>query len=422
MTRPTPDGPQHVAVIGAGIVGVATAIRLLQDGRRVTLIDRAGPGEGTSFGNGGVLASASVVPVTVPGLAAKAPRMLFDRDQPLFLRWRYLPRLLPWLRQYLGHCTEEQVRRIAAAMLPLVGDSLADHMALAGGSPAERFIHPCDYAFIYRDRTAFDADRFGWALRREFGFRWSEEERQALQAAEPAFGAEAGFAARLPDHGRISDPGAYVKALAAHAESLGATALRGEVTDFVTENGRLTGLRIRGETLSCDAAVVATGAWSRALVRRLGLDVPLETERGYHVELVDPNMTLSAAYMIAAGKFVITPMEGRIRLAGIVEFGGLDAPPSRAPFDLLRRQIARTMPGLRWSEEREWMGHRPAPTDSIPLIGPVPGAEGVWLGFGHHHVGLTSGPRTGQILAGMIAGRQLNLDVTPYRPLRFAKR
>jgi D-amino-acid dehydrogenase len=124
--------------------------------------------------------------------------------------------------------------------------------------------------------------------------------------------------------------------------------------------------------------------------------------------------------MVASGKFVATPMDGRIRLAGIVEFGGLDAPPSRAPFELLRKNARAALPGVTWKEEIEWMGHRPAPADSIPIIGEVPGISGAYMGFGHHHIGLTGGPKTGRLLAQMIAGRTPNTDTSVYAPARFA--
>ena len=123
------DDKKTIAIIGAGIVGVSTAIWLQRDGHDVILIDKAGPGEGTSHGNGGVLASCSIVPVTVPGLLGKAPKMLFSRSQPLFLKWGYLPKLLPWLRQYLSHANVADVERIAAALTPIVGDSLNEHKA-----------------------------------------------------------------------------------------------------------------------------------------------------------------------------------------------------------------------------------------------------------------------------------------------------
>ena len=244
-----------VIVIGAGIVGVATAIWLQRDSHDVLLIDRAGPAEGTSYGNGGVLASCSIVPVTVPGLVAKAPRMLLDPGQPLFLRWSYLPKLTPWLLRYLGHCKPEETRRIAAAMAPLVSDSLADHEALSAGTGAEKWVVPADYLFLYRDRAHYEGDAFGWSIRRDHGFVWDELEGPAFHDYDPVFGKEIGFAARLKGHGRIADPGQYVKDLARHFEARGGRFLRAEVNDFAISNGRVTGVVAGGETIACSAAV-----------------------------------------------------------------------------------------------------------------------------------------------------------------------
>lgn len=408
-----------IAIVGAGIVGVSTALWLQRDGHKVVLIDRKGPAEGASHGNGGVLASCAVVPVTVPGLLAKAPRMLLDPNQPLFLRWSYLPRLLPWLVKYLRYANAEDTARIARALFPVIGDSLADHLALAEGTGAERYVVASDYLYLYNNRGHFEADAFGWSLRREAGFRWTEMESQALQAYDSIFDERLGFAACMADHGRISDPGAYVKALAAHVTAHGGRFVKGDVEDIVRHNGKVTGVRAGGETVACDDAVVALGAWSGPLAAKLGVKVPLETERGYHLELWEPSVMPRSPVMIASGKFVATPMEGRLRLAGVVEFGGLKAPPSRPPFDLLRRNIRDAIPGLTWKHEVEWQGHRPAPADSIPVIGEVPGLSGAWMGFGHHHVGLTGGPKTGRLLAQMISGRTPNVDVTVYSPSRF---
>ncbi|MEM8804043.1 MAG: FAD-dependent oxidoreductase, partial [Pseudomonadota bacterium] len=177
-----------VAVIGAGIVGVSTAIWLQRDGHQVILIDREGPAAGTSFGNGGVLASCSVVPVTVPGLLRKAPRMLFDPNQPLFLKWSYLPKLLPWLTKYLRTANAETVKRRAAVLTPIIGDSLADHQALATGTDAEQYIVPCDYLYLYNDRAHFESDAFGWQVRADNGFDWELLEGDDWRAFDPHFG------------------------------------------------------------------------------------------------------------------------------------------------------------------------------------------------------------------------------------------
>jgi D-amino-acid dehydrogenase len=409
-----------IAIIGAGIVGVSTAIWLQRDGHKVILIDREGPAAGASHGNGGVLASCSIIPVAVPGLLRKAPGMLFSPDQPLFMKWSYLPKLMPWLVSFLKTTNETAVRRRAAALAPIIGDSLADHQALAAGTGAEKWIEPSDYLFLYRDRAHYDSDALGWSVRKEHGFAWEILEGEAFRAYDPIFAQTIGLAARVGDHGRIRDPGAYVKALAAHAEAQGAKFIRAEVTDFVRENGQVTGVRAGGETIACDAVALCTGAWSKMLAAKLGLKAPLESERGYHLELWEPSVMPRAPVMVASGKFVATPMEGRLRLAGVVEFGGLDAPPSRAPFDLLERNIRAAIPGLTWKKTVEWMGHRPSMADSIPVIGEVPNLAGAFVAFGHDHVGLTGGPRTGRIVAQLMSKTTPNIDLSPYSPARFS--
>lgn len=421
MNGPPPPAPkgETAAVIGAGIVGVSAALWLQRAGYDVVLIDKAGPAEGASFGNGGVLASCSVAPVTGPGLIQKIPKMLFDPDQPLFLRWGRLPWMAPWLLRYLRRANAADARRAAAALYPVIGDSLNDHQALAAGTGAEKWIAPGDYLFIYKDRAHYESDAFGWDVRRACGFEWEEMDAAAFKAYDPRFAPDLAFAARLGGHGRITDPGRYVKDLAAHAVRCGARFVRAEVTDIAAENGRVTGVRAGGETIPCAAAVLAAGVWSARLARRLGVHVPMESERGYHLELWEPSTAPRSPVMIAAGKFVITPMEGRLRLAGIVEFGGLKAPPSKGPAELLRRQAARVLPGLKWSAASEWMGHRPAPADSVPVIGAVKGVQGAFCAFGHHHIGLTGGPKTGRIIAQLVSGTQPNIDLTPYAPGRF---
>ena len=221
MANRTSGSAETIAVIGAGIVGVSAAVWLARDGHKVLLLDRLAPGEAASYGNAGVLASCSVVPVTVPGLIGKAPGMLLNSESPLFLRWSYLPRLMPWLLRYLSHCRTEETERIAAALTPIIGDSLEQHQALARGTPAERWIAPSDYVFAYRDRAAFEADKLIWRLRGENGFNWDLLEGDALGDYEPALGPDFRCGVRLPGHGHIKDPGRYVKDLATHLESLG---------------------------------------------------------------------------------------------------------------------------------------------------------------------------------------------------------
>lgn len=323
-------------MIGGGITGVAAALHLRRDGWDVTLIDpldAGDPGQ-TSYGNAGLLARSAILPVQAPGLIWRAPRMLLDRDSPLFLR------------------------------------------------PGEG---------------------------------------AALARALPGVGRDYAFAAVFRDHGWVTDPAAYVRALCETFRTEGGHVLRATARDLrPTQTG--AAVVIEAGTLVADRVVLAAGVWSRPLAERLGLRMPMESERGYHLTLHGPSRMPAFPFMIADKALVVTPMRSGLRLAGLVELGGLAAGPSKAPFGLIRRAVARVYPSLTWEGESEWMGHRPTTVDSLPVAGPVPGAPGILCAFGSQHLGLTIGPRLGRIVADLADGRPGNLDLAPYAPGRFRRR
>ena len=411
---------RHVVVVGAGIVGVSTAIWLRRAGLEVTVVDRAAPGTGTSHGNAGVLAACAMVPVTTPGLVRKAPGMLMDRDFPLFMRWPYLPRLLPWLRRYIAHANDTDTRRIAQHLTPIVGDSVEQHKSLCTDLGLGDWVTDSDYCFAYRSRADFDKEAYIWELRAQNGFTPELLEGGAVHEFEPNLGPDIHCLAVMKNHGFIRSPGGYVQALATAFEGMGGTIRTAEVKDVTLTGDQVTSVETTDGPIACDELVLATGVWSKPLMQKLGLNVPLEAERGYHIVFKDATGGPSRPTMIASGKFVATPMEQGVRCAGIVEFGGLDAGPSKAPLALLRRQAREAFPNLQASEEIEWLGHRPAPSDSLPLIGQI-GTSRVYTAFGHHHIGLTGGPKTGRLIAGLIAGQGTNTNLAPYHPQRFAK-
>lgn len=410
---------QNVIVIGGGIVGASTALWLQRLGATVTVIDRLGWGKGTSHGNAGVLAACSMVPVTGPGLVRKAPAMLADPNAPLFLRWSYLPRLVPWLLKYLSHANDSDTQRIAKGIAGVVTDTAEQHVALAQGTKAQDWITLSDYSFAYPDRAAFDAESYVWGLRDAHGFVPEMRDGRDVQAFEPSLSPDITCLATLKDHGFVRDPGGYVAALGEEFSAQGGTTIVAEVKDFEIDDGRITSVLTTGGRFGCDAAVLTTGVWSKPLMRKLGINVPLESERGYHIVFEDAEGGPAHPVMVSTGKFVATPMTGGIRCAGIVELGGLEAGPSKAPFALLRRQSKAAFPNLTWTSEIEWQGHRPAPSDSLPLIGQIRDT-GIYAGFGHHHIGLTAGPKTGRLLAQLITGTAPNTDLTAYAPDRFA--
>lgn len=411
--------PERVIIAGAGIVGISTGIWLRRFcDAEVTIIDRLPPGEGTSHGNAGVIAACSVAPVTAPGLIGKAPRMLMNADFPLFMRWSYFPKLLPWLMKYLSHANDADTRRISRGLTEIVADSLEQHKALVADTDAESWVTESDYSFAYANRAAFDADAYTWGLRREAGFEPILREGAELRAHEPHLSPEVGLLATVKDHGYIRDPGGYVKSLAAVFQGLGGKIQQAEIKDFELTDGKVTAVLTSEGHQPCDRAVLATGVWSKPLMKKLGLSIPLETERGYHIIFTDAKGGPSHPIMVASGKFVATPMAAGLRCAGVVEFGGLDAGPSDAALALLRRQAKAAFPDMTHGEEITWLGHRPAPSDSLPLIGQVR-ATGVYTAFGHHHIGLTGGPKTGRIVAALVANQPVNTDLGAFDPMRF---
>jgi D-amino-acid dehydrogenase len=412
----------QIIVAGAGIVGVSCAIWLQRAGHDVTIVDRAGPASGTSHGNAGVLAAGAVVPVTTPGLIWKAPGMLFDKDAPLFLKWSYLPKLVPFLAKYLSYTTDAHVDHYGRAMATLMQDSVEQHQALAAGTGAEKYIGTEDYCFGYATKAAFAADSYSWSKRKAQGYAYEVLDGATYAKYDPAFGTSFETVVRCKNHGRISDPGKYVIALADHFVAQGGKLCIREITDITLEGGAIKALQTPEGDMMADKIVFALGPWSKKIAHKLGVKVQFESERGYHVEFTNPSLTLKSPMMVASGKFVLTPMDGRLRAAGVIEFGGLEKGPSRAPFDMLKRQVAKLMPDLKYDETIEWMGHRPAPADSLPLIGANDPKGRSYSAFGHQHVGLTGGPKTGRVIADLIDDKKPNIDLAPFDPMKHAAR
>jgi D-amino-acid dehydrogenase len=416
----------HVVVIGAGIVGAATAVELLHDGHTVTIVEPGDPGgeQAASYGNGTLLNPSSVIPMSAPGLWKKVPGYLADPLGPLAIRWRYLPRLLPWLLRFIrAGATVAKVQATARALAPLLADAPALHRKLAEQAGVGDLIRRNGVLCVFPSRADFDAEATSWRIRHENGTRWIELTEDELRQREPALDRRYKFALLIEQNGQCFDPGAMVAALVRHAQALGAHLQRARVTGLHIEAGRLRAVRTDAGDVACDKAVIAAGAWSKTLAAEAGDAVPLETERGYHALIKDPGIELRLPVMPSDGKMsnVMTPQG--LRLAGQVELAGLDAAPNWKRAEILRDFALRTWPGLPRDlpadRVKVWMGHRPSTPDGLPCIGPASGCADVLHAFGHGHVGLTAGPATGKLVADLIAGRAPGIDPAPYAARRF---
>ncbi len=427
MQELAPSGaPLHTVVIGAGIVGAATAIELLRDGQRVTIVEPGDPGgeQAASYGNGCWLSTASVVPMSAPGIWKKVPGWLMDPLGPLTLRWRYVPHLAPWLVRFLrAGATEERVMATGRALRPLVADCPDRHRRLAEEAGVGHLIRRDGLLYVFPSRADFNAESLSWRVRRENGVQWVELPEAELRQFEPALGRAYTFGVFVEAGGHCLDPGAYVAALVAHAAAQGAAVRRTRATGFRIEAGRLRAVRTEAGEIACDKAVIAAGAWSKALAEAAGDRIPLETERGYHAVIAAPESAPRHPVMPSDGKMSITTMAQGLRLAGQVELAGLAAAPNWRRAAILRDFARRLFPGLPADIPAErvktWMGHRPSVADGRPCIGPASGCADVIHAFGHGHIGLAAGAISGRLAADLVAGKVPVIDPAPYAPQRF---
>ena len=406
----------EIAVIGAGVVGLAIAEALVAEGHEVVLVDPNPPGSGASFGNAGTIADYAVMPVGTPQILWGLPNLLFNRNSPLAIRPGGLLQLMPWLTRFAVQSLPAATARNTAALAGLLIGAKPLWQDLAQRIGAGDLMQTRGCLYLYETEAAFRAAGDDMAARRGMGVAVDLISPASLAVLEPGLPPVAGGAAFFPDAAFFTDPGAMVARLQAAAMQH-AGLLVGQV-DAVTR--QFDGVIVEGAgfRLHAKRVILATGAHGRQLARAVGDAVPLDTERGYHVEwdMDVPRLTRPACP--TSRGFYLCPMEGRLRVAGTVELGGLTAPPSA-------HRIARLIEGARaifpdlGEPDRTWMGFRPSMPDSLPVIGPSQGGAEVIHAFGHGHIGLTLAPITARLVADLVAGRQPERDITAFRPGRF---
>ncbi len=424
---------RHAVVIGAGAVGCATAIEALRAGLRVTVVEPAAPGEAdaASHGNAGWLSSHSVVPPALPGAWRKVAGWLADGSGPLAVRWRHLPAALPWLVRYLlANATEARVQRTADALRTLLHDAPALHRRLADEAGVPHLVEQRGLLHVYRSRAEFEGDALGWRVRARTGVQWDEWDAATLHEREPDLDRRYTLGIFVGEAGSCRDPGAYVAALARHAVAQGAGFVRARATGFRLDGHRLRAVQVehadgqRAE-IACDAAAICAGARSAPLAAAVGSRVPLESERGYHVQVTTATHGPRTPMMAADGKLIAHAMSGGLRFAGQVEIAGLAAPPDWRRAGILLRHGCTMFAGLPDSTDdadvQRWLGHRPSTPDGLPCIGPSATTPDVVLAFGHGHVGLGGSARTGLWAAALLAGCPQEAALAPFSAARFGR-
>lgn len=409
-----------VLVIGAGIVGVNSALALSQRGHQVTVVDERGIAQGTSFGNAGCIATASVTPISMPGLARQVPGMLMDPLGPLSIAPGYLPKLMPWLWRFVRAGRKDEVERITAALATLVGRAWTDYEPVIAAAGLAPLVRRQGCLFVYRTQAALDAAAYTIDLKRRNGVNLEIIGEQRLRELEPALAPEFTRAYLTPDWGHVGDPEKIVLKIAEHCRERQVTFRQAKIGGFAFRDGKVAAARLDGgEQVAFDTVVIAGGAWSRTLAAQLGHDVPLDTERGYNTTLPDPRVKLNFPISFSEDNFFVTPMDIGLRIGGAVEFAGLDRPPNYQRSKALLALGKRSLPGLNDAGGREWMGFRPSMPDSMPVIGRAPKHPNAIFAFGHGHVGLTLGATTGRMVADLATDAKPPVDLAPFRVDRF---
>lgn len=417
MLPSEPENP--VTILGAGIVGICTALSLLERGVSVTLIDKGTPGQETSMGNAGVVSPWSIIPQSLPGTWKTVPRLMFGYGRPLSIHPKVALKILPWGLKFFRRGRPEYVRAAADAMSHLCGPSIELYQKHLNGTGHEGLIAESMYVHAFRDASRANLEAIDYEIRQDLGADLELVGKNRLSEIEPELGPDFNAAVLIKGQARMRSPGRLGLVLADKARRLGATFVRSKIQSLEPSGKGDWIVRHSEGVQRAKSIIVCMGAWSSGILETLGISVPLMAERGYHVEFSDPGIEINNSIMDVDAKIVASSMEGGLRVAGQAEFAPVDAPPTERREKQLIDVASRAFPALRTDKPSFWMGRRPSFPDSLPALGPVPDRSGLYVNFGHSHYGLMMAPRSGELLARIVCKESENIGLEAYSVDRF---
>ena len=412
------ETPKSIVVIGAGIAGVASALFLQQDGHAVKILDPRGIGEGASFGNAGTIALTSCVPTARPDTMKRIPKMLLDPAGPFNIRWSYLPKLTPWLIELIRNSSQDKILANAKAKTTLLEHAMAAYNELIADAQTEDMIVRNGILQVFETDQGLRGMERDHALMQECGHKIEFLPVEEIRQMEPALAQKFKHAVYIENHATIKHPGHLIKKFSAHFEAKGGAFLKEQVTGLKREEAAWSVMTDKGSH-TAERVIVAAGAWSREIARMIGCRMLLDTERGYHVMLPQPEPTLRRPVLLGDHSVFLVPMAHGLRVTSGIEFGGLELPPDYRRIRNMVPFAKRVLPQLEEREMSIWMGFRPSTPDTRPILGEMPGAEGMFFATGGSHVGMTLGPIMGKVIADLVAGRDPGIDMNPFTPARW---
>ena len=392
----------------------------MKRGRKVVVYDPNEPGSGCSAGSAGALSPGSVVPLAMPGLLGAVPGMLLNPTSALHIPAKYWLKALPWLLAFVAQARPSRVAAISQALAQLYGPALDHHKALVEEIGAPDLIRLSGQLHIFRSERQLAKIKRDWEVRYRHCVEFHRLDRAGIEALEPQVSSAYKVGVFLPNAGMSVNPQRHARSIGEAFSRQGGVFERTAVLRLERADGSIEGVVTTEGVRRHAGVVLAAGAHSARLLTELGIRVPLETQRGYHVDFGASGIKISRPIVPADRKVFITPMETGLRVAGTVELAGLDAPPSERRATLLHNDLAAVLPTARLDEPLPfWMGHRPCLPDSLPVLGKSRGWRGLHFAFGHGHLGLSASAVTGDLVAREITGEPLPIDLSPFSVDRF---
>ncbi|MEI8180412.1 FAD-dependent oxidoreductase [Aestuariivirga sp.] len=407
------------AVIGAGIIGTTLAYALQRRGRNVVLIERDQPGTGASYGNMASIAVTEFMPASRPAVWKQIPGWMLDAEGPVRVRPAYMPKLTPWFLRFIAASRPAKLRELEAQGAALCQRVHDDLLPLLRETGLESELSEAGCLSLYTDEAEFKADREHIEILERFGFPHDVIGRQAIKALEPELSDKIGLAVLFPQNRSMKNPYQLVVKLALRLRELGGKIEQGEVVGFERGAAMRAVLLKDGRRIAADEVVIAAGVHSAKLAKQLGEPIPLETERGYHTQIMAPGIAMKHSIIWPARAFMVTPTAGGIRVGGTVEMAGIDAAPDYRRSKVTVKRAKEALPNLQCEDFTEWMGHRPAFPDTVPVMSASAKTRGLFYATGHGHLGLTYAATNARLMADLMTGATPPVDMKPYRVDRF---
>lgn len=407
-----------VAIVGAGAVGLLTALWAQASGLNVLLIDKDDPGMGASFGNAGTIATYACMPVNSPSVFSQFPYLLFSKTSPLKIDALYAIANFPWFMKFLLNCTPGRVRQISKHLSNLLNRANDGLNPLLQDIDTDDLIVSKGCLYVYKTEQEFNAAANDIKLREHNNVRFEIISESDVKNLEPAIKMPVYKALYFTDARHVTNPGELMKRLYSLFLKRGGSWLKGHVRNCKSIHDRVEIYFADQTIIFCKKLVISAGAYSKTIAGSGAEFLPLDTERGYHLMFEGASHILSRPVGWAAAGFYATPMINGLRIAGTVELAGLSKPENGDRYDYLQ-SMAEIMLGRLGKPSSYWLGFRPTMSDALPVIGYAPNSSRILFAFGHQHVGLTLSGITGKLVTGLLANAELDLDMTPYSPQRF---